>query len=465
MPFVLLLLAFLLYVQDSWAPPRFDWTPQGASFATLGGIGAFVILAGLMSLAIGQSLRLAPYNRYAILKRFGRWRKWHFFAYSAFFVAALYFFGWGWAVVEVTGESPFVKLMVLVPYLVGLVLAWGFFYDVDRAGHAMLWLSDESRFPSRGAYLMLNIRHNMMLMAPPVVLMTAQDALTAIFPQLRSRDQFPIFTLAVLMGLMGSAILFIPWLLRVFLGLKPLPAGPLRDHLTATAKRIHFRFSDVLVWNTGHTVANAMVTGIVPMLRYVVLTDRIIQELSQEEIEGVFGHEVGHIKHHHMTLYTLFLLLSLVMLGGLWSFGVDIATAYLGGNWPWVIGVIDHHEWFLGVVVVYVFLVFGLLSRHCERQADLYGCNVSSREAFIHALEKVADINGMNREKPGFFSSWQHWTIGQRVAFLRSLDSDPSLEAKTQRRIGMLKWSLTLGLLAGVIVLLSTNPWNWLKYL
>src|SRR5205085_2225020 len=101
-----------------------------------------------------------------------------------------------------------------------------------------------------------------------------------------------------------------------------------------------------------------------------------------------------------------------------------------------------------------------------ERQADLYGCTVSSREAFIRALEKVADINGMSREKPGLFTAWQHWTIGQRVAFLRTLDADPTLEARTQRRIGILKWSLTLALVAGIIVLLSAHdPWSWLKSL
>ena len=39
------------------------------------------------------------------------------------------------------------------------------------------------------------------------------------------------------------------------------------------------------------------------------------------------------------------------------------------------------------------------------------------------------------------------------------------LEARTQRRIGILKWTLTLGLAAGIIVLLSAHPWSWLRYL
>jgi STE24 endopeptidase len=464
MPFVLLLLAFLLYAQEGWAPPRFDLTPRDASLFTLAGMGAFVIVAGVMSLTICHSLHLAAYDRYAILKRFSKWRRWHFFGFAGFFVASLYVLGWGWAVESFLGDSPLVKLLVLLPFLSGLILSWGFFYDVDRASHAMLWLSGDTKFPSRSSYLALTIRHNFMLMAPPLVLMTAQDFLQNVFPDLKNREEFPLLTLAVLGSLMAASIVFSPLVLRLFLGLTPLPPGELRDHLAATARRLNFRYSDVLVWNTRRTIATAMVIGTFPLFRYIIFTDRLIEELSTDEIESVFGHEVGHIKHHHMSLYTLFLLLSLIMLGGLW----DLARSHIadwGLAWPELAEIIGHQEWFLVVVVVYIFLVFGLLSRHCERQADLFGCHVATRDAFIRALEKVADLNGMSRERPGIFTAWQHWTIGQRVEFLRKLDTDPALEARAQRRIGLLKWSLTLALCAVVLVLLTANPWNWLKIL
>lgn len=467
MPFVLLVLAFLLYAQETWQPPWFAMTAHDAALATLGGISAFVVLAGVISLIIGQSLQTAPYDRFAILKRFARWRRIHFFASSFFFVASLYVLGWGWAVESFLGDrwAPIIKLIVLAPFLGGLILAWGFFYDVDRGAHAMLWISSDTRFPSRSAYLALTIRHNLMLMAPPLLLMTAQDLLQYVFPELRSRQEFPYLTLVVLFSLLAVSILCIPWLLKLYLGLTPLPPGVLRDHLDATARRLKFRYTDILVWHTNDTLANAMVTGMLPILRYVILTDRLSAELTTEEIDGVFGHEIGHIKHHHMTLYTVFLFLSMVMLGGLWTLAIDVATAHLGADWPGMMKLFEHQEWFLVVVVIYVFLVFGVLSRHCERQADLFGCHVASRAAFISALEKVADINGMTRDKPGIFTAWQHWTIGQRVEFLRKIDADPALEARTQRRIGFLKWSLTLGLLASIVVLLSANPWNWLKVL
>ena len=38
---------------------------------------------------------------------------------------------------------------------------------------------------------------------------------------------------------------------------------------------------------------------------------------------------------------------------------------------------------------------------------------------FIDALEKVARLNGISRDRPGWLQSWQHSTIARRVEFLQ----------------------------------------------
>lgn len=197
------------------------------------------------------------------------------------------------------------------------------------------------------------------------------------------------------------------------------------------------------------------------MHRYIVLTDRLLGELSLDEIEAVFGHEVGHVKHHHMTFYMVFLVLSLMVLGSIWSWGSGWLHEQSEALGPWL----GRDEWFLGMVVVYVFLAFGFLSRHCERQADLFGCYVASPDAFARALEKVADMNGMRREKPGWFTAWQHCTIGERVAFVRRLELEPGLAAGFHRRLALMKWGVTLVLLGIIAAMVSVHPWGWLKYL
>ena len=109
--------------------------------------------------------------------------------------------------------------------------------------------------------------------------------------------------------------------------------------------------------------------------------------------------------------------------------------------------------------------MFGWLSRRCERQADVYGCKTASPAAFINALEKVADLNGIPREQPGFLSWWQHSTIADRIGFIQRMQVDPTLEPRFQRRLWWTKWTLTVGLLA-LLALLGLN-WelDWSKLL
>src|SRR5262249_61806985 len=89
----------------------------------------------------------------------------------------------------------------------------------------------------------------------------------------------------------------------------------------ALAKRLHFRCSDFLLWPTHGAAANAMIVGLLPRVRYVIFTDRILEELPPEELDAVFGHEVGHAKHGHIWLYAVFLVLSVTVLAAVLILG------------------------------------------------------------------------------------------------------------------------------------------------
>jgi STE24 endopeptidase len=279
--------------------------------------------------------------------------------------------------------------------------------------------------------------------------------------------------LAVTLVLLG-----LPWVFRLSLGLRPMPPGPLRDRLLAAAARLRFRCSDILLWNTRSGMANAMVIGLMPWPRYVVFTDRLLEDFSPEEVEAVFGHEMGHVKHYHMLYYFGFLSCSMLTLWFGWQ-----ALSRL----PGLSGLSDFfaglHQQDLAeglsivaVLLGYIFVVFGFLSRRCERQADVFGCRAVSCgrpgcaghgpgeapaaggglcptgiRTFIRALDKVALVNGISRDRPGFLQSWQHSTIARRVDFLQRLLEDPALEPRFQRRVAWVK----AGLLAVVVGLLA----------
>jgi STE24 endopeptidase len=451
MPFLLLLLLALTRLQPQWDRP--DWLgldALGCTLVTWVGIVTFWLAAALGTYHFRRRLLQEPGRRSYWLRRFSTWKRCHFLALVAFYLVALYCLGWGWAIKETltqtTWAQPGIELAMLTPMFTGLVVCWAHYYDLELAAHQVSLYPDSHPFLGRWSYVSMQARHNLLFTVPPLFWFILEHLLFVFFPGLRDDS---LVTLFLIIGLLLVAFFSMPFLLRWFLGLRPLPAGPLRDRLEATARGLRFRYNDILLWNTRSTVANAMVTGVLPWIRYIVVSDRLLENLTPEEVEAVFGHEVGHIKHHHMTFYMLFLLTSLVALGLVW-FGVfSLGHWLLPDSRSWT-EFIQLHSVLpqLLLFAVYMVVVFGFVSRRCERQADLFGCRTVSTETFIDALEKVAALNGIPRERPGWLSSWQHGTIAQRVAFLQRLRAEPELESHFQRRLKIFKWSLALGLIA-----------------
>ncbi len=490
MPLLLLLLLTVACLPENW-PLTHDWGSQTRSLElssafTWGGIVLVVAAAAALASWVRRSIRNRPEPRESILRRYLSWKFYHLVLLIGFYVVSLYLLGWGWTVQSLgnsiggpdAGQTrlmlPGTELLLLAPFVLGLVLSWAFFYGGDRALQQASHPGEPlPAFWNRGTYVLFHLRHNLGLVMAPLVLMMAQRTLRWFFSDSANEwlGQLLVWTLLV------GAFICLPLLLRPVLGLRPMPAGALQDRLEATARRLKFRCR-IFLWNTHGRIANAMVVGVVPVLRYVLLSDRLLDELTPEELEAVFGHEVGHVKHHHILFYVGFFLISLLAVAQGW----DVATTHV----PALAQVFPANEdWaklpFVGLAFAYIFVVFGFLSRRCERQADLFGCRaVSCAESncqshgtdavlppgarglcptgirtFIEALEKVASLNEISRSKPGLFQSWQHSTIACRVDFLQRVLSDPALEPRFQRRVALVKWGLVACLGALLLILLS----------
>lgn len=454
MPFIFLLLFALVCLQTQW-PAIPDWlTPEGCAML----VGTMVLTswlsAWLIACALAGQMLQHPDQRGPLLRRYGRWRRYHFIALLLVYLGTLYPLGWGqvfhdwWAEAcvwvfgpEQENISPGIEVGLMIPFFAGLILSWERFYRVEKTAFELVHQPDH--FLTKRSYLLLQFRHQMILIVPPVLLLLLQQLLFAFFPHWDEDSYLPAIIVTLMMA---TAFVVMPLLLRAFLGLKPLPPGPLRDRLEQTARRLHFGYSNVLVWNTRNLFANALVTGFIPWIRYVVLTDRLIDELTPDEIEAVFGHEVGHIKHHHLLFYLAFFLTSFIVLGQFWEIVKDWITEkdtmsalqgipMIGEEIRDTLKTLSSFGK-LGLLAVYTLLVFGFLSRRCERQADLFGARTVSTDAFISALEKVASINGIPRDRGGnWFLSWQHPTIAQRVDFLLQMRDNPALVPPFHRGI------------------------------
>ena len=483
MPIIVVLLLTAACARVPWPEPPFGFGGAGSlaltAFAFLLPVGAAIVLSRWATVAV----RHDPDRRSDIVKTYSRFRRLLGYANLLVAVLAVVGLGWGWTVwhratLPLGGErvllAPMAELLVPAPYLLAVFAVWIIHYDAERAFHSSNAHAGQP-FWSRVGHFVFQLRPFAFLVLMPVVLFSSQQTFARIAPEAANSAY------AQVASALFIPVLFVgmPLLIKPALGLEPLPGGPVRERFEAIARRLHFRFSDLLHWPTRGQVMNAMVVGVVPRARYVVFTDRLLDSLAPDELDAVFGHEVGHAKHGHIPFYVLFFILSAIAVTGL----VGLGTAALAEN-----GWIDAVAWEpwaglppLVALIGYIFLAFGFLSRQCERQADLYGCRVASGgdtiapqgiDAMVRALEKVADPSGLDAatatgRRPSFprrmvalFRSWQHGSIQERIRYLLEVLERPEIERQFQWRVYLLKWAIVVGLVASIAGIGSYFGWK-----
>jgi STE24 endopeptidase len=463
--------------------------PGWAALLTGFGVAASGVIAHLLARHFASQLYQMPGERSYILRWYGRARLLHLLLTLGIYLVSLYWIRWGEVVRYHWNLDQAIlvdELLILAPFLVSLILGWFFFYQVEKALAETALSPGDKEFWSRPAYVLFHVRHYLGLVLAPMFLFTGiNDLILWQMPGLIHNMWFQVGSMVLMIGMI---LVVMPWLLTVIWGARSLPPGPLRDRLEAVARRLRFSYTDILLWNTRGGVANAMVTGILPFPRYVLLSDGLLENLHGEEIEAVFGHEVGHVKHYHMLLYLGFLslslfLLTLVMPTG--DFAGDSSWSEFAAWWSAEASQWTRQLLSLAFLGGYIWLVFGFLSRRCERQADVFGCRAVScadrgcqghdgQEApvpswsppalcptgiqtFIRALEKVADLNGIRRDK----RSWRHSSIAWRVQFLKGIIAEPGCERRFQRRLLAVKYLLFSSLTALVVLAAWWQGLRW----
>src|SRR5262245_42524892 len=210
MPLLLLLCLSLGCLPIEWPVPYEGFRPRDSALGTAAVLAALAASAAYLSWTTRRRLARSP-ERYAeIALRFGRGRHRHTLLLAGAYVAILYGLGWGWAVQQFCGNSawPGCELLILLPLPVGLVLAWVCFYDGERAlrggGEGVV---------GRWGYVLLNLRQQMALLLPPLLLLALNQGVARAFPRL------PDWALAAAaLGLLAGLVLLMPMLARPLLG-------------------------------------------------------------------------------------------------------------------------------------------------------------------------------------------------------------------------------------------------------
>lgn len=222
--------------------------------------------------------------------------------------------------------------------------------------------------------------------------------------------------LFVLFAQVAPVVLF-----PLFYKFKPLENDALRARLTALGEKAGTRVRGVYEWMLSEKSkkANAALTGL-GSTRRIILADTLLANYSEDEIEAVLAHELGHHVHKH--IFKSILVQAAISFVGFWLLKLVVRFSF------------QQESWFLSqydfanlplIVLVTTLLSLVLLpflnaySRFNERQADRYAWqNIASVEPFISAMNKLADQNLAERTPPRWVEILfhSHPPISKRIA-------------------------------------------------
>jgi STE24 endopeptidase len=224
--------------------------------------------------------------------------------------------------------------------------------------------------------------------------------------------------------LVGLAQLAPVVLLPLFYEFKPLDRPALRDRLVALANRAGAQVLGVFEWRLGDRTrkANAALTGI-GRTRRIILSDTLLADHSDDEIEVILAHELAH--HVHGDIWRgIALETGLLTLG---FFLADLALTMFVGRFSitakWDPAALPLLMLTAGSVSIALKPLANALSRAHERRADRYALQMTGNvSAFTSAMKRLGAQN-LAEERPSRLVQWLFYThppVAARIEFARA---------------------------------------------
>jgi STE24 endopeptidase len=225
----------------------------------------------------------------------------------------------------------------------------------------------------------------------------------------------------VAMGLMAKVAPVL--LLPIFYKFRPLERESLRARLVDLSLRAGVPVLGVYEWGLGEKTrrANAALVG-TGGTRRIIVSDTLLAEYSEDEIEVVMAHELGHHVHRDIPVALLAeaARVTAALFGAAWSLGALWQVLRLAS--PSDVGGLPLLLLAGGAVTLASAPLTNALSRRNERRADQYALAMTGQPgAFISAMKRLAAQN-LAEEDPSRTVLWlfhTHPPIAQRIEAAR----------------------------------------------
>lgn len=216
-------------------------------------------------------------------------------------------------------------------------------------------------------------------------------------------------------------------LLPLFYKLKPLSEehADLEQRLIRLAEQAGTKVKGVYKFDMSRRTraANAALTGL-GNTRRILLGDTLLEEFSDDEIETVMAHELGHQVHNDIPLSIA--VESVLTVGGLYlaSLVLEWGVGYFGFEGVWDIAALPL---FLLVMAAYGLVTMPLgnaFSRWRERLADRYALQATHKpQAFASAMTRLANQNLAEADPEPWvvFLLYSHPPLNERIESAKAI--------------------------------------------
>lgn len=459
------ILLIIIFVAMHLAEDPGDWRlvhwPHGATFGLA--VAPMIVMAIVIEAASRRAGRVM--DRHGQLRPFvaaealaGRLR----ILGLSWYVAAMTSGGWVACAHELAGAVPLgQELLVVLPPVAFLAALWWSLHPLEaRVREAMLFRQLASgapvyEIPTRGQFVLGLIRHQVLLVAAPMLLVSLWEDVVNLLSARLDQPWWQAVEPAVRWAGLVGVLLLSPVVLKAVWSTVLIRGGPLADQLQEMCRRHGVRIRGPYLWRTHGAMVNGAVLGAFWPMRYLLLTDALLERLDSLQVEGVLAHEVAHVKRRHLPWLAVSVAACVLAAGWAASIGLHLAEVDDAGG---VVG--------MGVSLAMLALAaaaFGWVSRRFEWQADAFAAAhlSATREAAAitpmaasvmeSALGRVAELNGV----PVARFSFRHGSILDRQRRLGALVGVDLARLPIDRSVRRIK-------IASVVVgVLGAAPFLW----
>jgi len=216
------------------------------------------------------------------------------------------------------------------------------------------------------------------------------------------------------------------WIAPLFNRFEALPEGPLAERLRALLERTGFDCRGLYVMDGSRRSAhsNAYFTGL-GSGRRIVLFDTLLEQLTDDEIEAVLAHEIGHSRLGHVRWRLL--RGALLALAGFallaWLQNQDWFQLGLGLHRPTAQGCLLLALWIAPLALFPLRPIFAWSSRRDEYAADAFAADKTRPAPMIRALHRIYASNAAGLTSDPVYSAFydSHPTPRLRIAHLQAM--------------------------------------------